>query len=135
MTMKNKMLAGVLGAITILGATFYGGVLYGKKTALPQRAFVAGAGQFRTGAGGARGGGGLVMGQILSTDASSITVKMQDGSTKIILVSDATTVMKSAPGTSADLATGTGVVVTGTQNSDGSVTAQSIQIRPTQTKP
>lgn len=38
--------------------------------------------------------------------------------------------MKSASGSAADVAVGSSIVVTGSKNSDGSVTAQSIQIRP-----
>jgi hypothetical protein len=53
---------------------------------------------------------------------------MQDGSTKIVLVSATTQITKSATGTQADLKTGENVVVTGTPNSDGSLTATNVQL-------
>ena len=59
----------------------------------------------------------------MSKDAQSVTVKLSDGSTKIVFYSASTTVSKSATGTAADLTAGTGVIVTGTTNPDGSVTA------------
>ncbi|MEW6610236.1 MAG: biotin/lipoyl-binding protein [Patescibacteria group bacterium] len=59
-----------------------------------------------------------------------VGVKLQDGGSKIIILSDATKVTKTDEGTVNDLTVGTRVAVTGTSNSDGSVSAQTIQIRP-----
>ena len=84
------------------------------------------------GGAGARGnGGGAVAGSIVSADASSITVKTSDGSTKIVLVPGSTTIAKTQPGTMADLTTGQTVIVTGTSNSDGTVTATRVQVGAT----
>ncbi len=40
--------------------------------------------------------GGFTAGEVLSKDDSGITIKMMDGSTKIVLVNGSTAVMKSA---------------------------------------
>jgi hypothetical protein len=80
--------------------------------------------------GGGRMGGGQVMGDILSADATSITVKLQDGSSKIVLFNDKTTVNKATEATTADLKTGEKVAVFGQTNTDGSVTATNIQLNP-----
>jgi hypothetical protein len=132
--MKNKKIMwGVVGAVVIAGAAFYGGDVYGKGSAMAARGNFA-AGAFArggaTGAAGARAGGGAVAGQVISADATSITVKAADGSTKIILVGGSTEIMKTAAGTIKDLPVGANVVVTGSTNSDGSVTATSVQVRP-----
>jgi hypothetical protein len=73
-------------------------------------------------------GGNAVAGQIVASDSSSITVKTSDGGSKIVLISRSTTVTKTTEGTAADLTTGQDVVVTGTTNSDGTVTANRIQV-------
>lgn len=80
-----------------------------------------------------RGGAGApgfrpIVGQILSQDSTSITVKLPDGSSKIVMFSDTTPINKTALGSKTDLTTGTGVRIIGTTNSDGSVTAQDIQL-------
>jgi len=123
--------AGIIGVMVIAGGAFWGGLTYAKGNA--QRG--PGSGQFTGAARGGIGGnaqrsGGFTAGEIISNDGTSITIKMQDGSTKIVLVSDSTEVMKSASGALSDLAVGTSVTVSGTSNSDGSVTAQTVQIRP-----
>jgi hypothetical protein len=102
-----------------------------------QQAFSSGGGLGgifgRGGAAGGTGGtgrtgGGAVAGSIISADSTSITVKSADGSTKIVLVSGSTTIARTQPGTVADLTTGQTVIVTGTRNSDGTVTATRVQV-------
>ena len=120
----------IIGAVILSSVSFYGGMHY--------RSFSRG-GMFQTGTGFPSGmgvrqgmlrGGGFTTGEIVSKDATSLTIKMPDGSTKIIILGGSTSVMMSAPGTLDNLSVGTNVVVTGTTNSDKSVTAESIQIRP-----
>ena len=125
----------IIVGVIIIGIAFYGGMIYGKST-VPSRGQFANT-QFAGNQNGARGintrngvNGGFASGQIISKDATGVTIKMQDGSTKIVLIATSTQVMKLSSGTANDLTTGTNVTITGTSNSDGSVTAQSVQIRP-----
>jgi hypothetical protein len=69
-----------------------------------------------------------VSGTIASIDETSITVKLQDGSSKVILLSDKTSISKSQEGVKTDLLTGEAVTVFGAENADGSVTAQNVQL-------
>lgn len=72
--------------------------------------------------------GGMFSGEILSQDDKSITVKLADGSTKIIILGDSTTYSKTETGAKSDLKIGTQVGIFGTTNSDGSITASDIQL-------
>lgn len=139
----------VVGVVTLAAGLFVG-MSYGKghpsvETAMktvsnltPEQAaqLSASGGGFPGGGfpGGAAGGGngnargGFTAGSIVSNDGSTITIKMNDGSTKFVLYSGSTTIRKSAEGTSADLVAGENVVVTGSANSDGSITATQIQL-------
>ncbi len=132
--MKHVIVIVAVAAVVGAGA-FFGGTKYAESKT-PVR---GGAGQARTGqfggqgfAGGAaaRANGGVTAGEILSKDDKSITVKLRDGGSKIIFFSDTTQVMKAAAGTSDDLAVGAQVTATGSANADGSISAQSIQLRP-----
>jgi hypothetical protein len=76
-----------------------------------------------------------VYGDIISSDDKSITVKMQDGSSKIVLITDQTSINEATQASKTDLKTGVKVSAFGTTNSDGSVTAQNIQLNPIQRGP
>ncbi|OGE98834.1 MAG: hypothetical protein A3J05_01665 [Candidatus Doudnabacteria bacterium RIFCSPLOWO2_02_FULL_48_13] len=151
----NKLIAIVIAvAVVVGGGAFFGGMKYAESKSLRGRVSQAdfqnlqnlspeerqqrlqelganaGAG-FRGGAGGGqRGGGGLTAGEIIAKDDKSITVKLSDGGSKIIFLSDSTTISKMTDGTKSDLEIGKQVTVNGSANSDGSVTAQNIQLRP-----
>jgi hypothetical protein len=56
---------------------------------------------------------------------------MIDGSTKIVNIAPSTTYSKTETGKKEEVVVGTKVNVFGQTNSDGSVTAQSVQINPT----
>lgn len=127
-------------AIVVGAGAFYGGVLY-QKNQQPSFAGRAGGGFYRTanggaggsqrGFGGAGGPGGTagvtpVRGQIVSTGNNTITVKMQDGSSKIVNLTSQTKINKTTTGSVSDLKSGTDVTAIGTSSSDGSVTAQNI---------
>jgi hypothetical protein len=88
-----------------------------------------GGGSAPSGTGGP-GGGGMVNGTVMAKDAATITIKLPSGSTKNVLYSSATTVAKSATGSLDDVAKGVTVMVTGSSNTDGSVTAERIQVVP-----
>lgn len=129
--MKNKNIFLVLGLLILVGAgAFYGGMKYqeGQPSTFSRQGGVGGAGA-RQGQGN-RTGFRPVNGEIISADEKTITVKLQDGSSKIVLFSDKTTINKADVATKTDLKAGAKVAVFGTTNSDGSVTAQNIQLNP-----
>lgn len=75
-------------------------------------------------------GGGFANGEVSSVDANSIVVKMRDGSSKIVLYAPSTEIGKFTTGVLSDVVVGKQIMINGTANSDGSVTATNIQIRP-----
>lgn len=125
----QKIIAIVVVAIIIGGALFYAGTLYAKsnksggRNNVPSFANVAGARVAKT-------NGNLVNGKILSKDDKSITVKLRDGGSKIIFLTATTPITKTVDGAISDLVVGQQIMATGTTNSDGSISAQSVQIRP-----
>ncbi len=144
----NKFLSIAITAIIAGAVAFYGGMRYdsyksGPSLAdlknLPQqeiRQKLQASGLFGGGNRGMialrRNGGNssFIGGEIISKDDKSITIKSQDGGSKIVFLSPSTQINKSTAGSSADLAAGKQVTVNGTANADGSLTADLIQIRP-----
>ena len=76
------------------------------------------------------GFGGMTLGEVISLDEKSMTVKMQDGGTKMIILGDSTTYTKTQSIEKSGLSIGNQVRVSGNANSDGSITAQNVQINP-----
>lgn len=139
--MKNQYILAVVVAIVVGGFAFYGGMQYQKSQ---NRNYTAN-GTFGNGTGGnqrfGQNGGTFqgrgsnnsyrpVIGKIVSIDKGSITVETNDGSSKIIILSDSTTYVKTDKAVADDLKSGAQISVFGKQNSDGSVTAQNIQLNP-----
>jgi hypothetical protein len=77
-----------------------------------------------------RTGQNFVLGQVISKDEKSLTIKLADGSTKIVFLSQSTQITKATEGSIEDIEIGKEISVTGTQNEDGSLTARTIQISP-----
>ena len=128
--MKSLYLVVAILVVLVGAGAFFGGMKYQQSK---QPAFLRQMGGVqgqRTGTGGNRMGFRPVNGEIISSDEKTITVKLQDGSSKIVLLSDKTQINKAAEATKEDLKTGEKVAVFGTENSDGTVTAQNIQLNP-----
>lgn len=135
-----KAAVSVILILVGLGVGFAGGYFFKNYQISRARSALGTNGNFqrftgtRTGQNGAARGG-AVNGTILSMDAKSMTVKMSDGSTKIVLFSGLTTYSNTATASQTDLKTGSTVAVFGTPNSDGSVTASNVQINPISFRP
>lgn len=137
---KPVVVAGIAVVFGIAG--FFGGMYYQQSqrqtfrmgTFSPGGNFQGQAGQPNRGqnAGfGNRGSGmGRVMGEILKLDDQSMTVAMQDGSSKIVLLSPETTYTESSKASKDAVKVGVTVSVFGNTNTDGSVMAQDVQLNP-----
>lgn len=142
--MKKNIITNIIIAVVIAGVAFFGGMQYSKSKVMSTTASRQFGGGTSTGmmGGGRPGGasaamtgmrsGGAVIGSVLSKDDKSITVQTQGGGSKIIFLSEKTAISTAAKGSLADIVAGSDVVVMGTPNADGSVTAQTIQLRPAQ---
>lgn len=139
--MKEKNTKKIIMIATVLfgvACAFGSGFFIGKKMAsvkknVGQFANMRGNGQQfgngqRQGQGQQAKGFRPVNGEIIGTDEKSVTVKLTDGSSKIVLLSDKTEINKAETGTVKDLKTGEKVMIVGQDNPDGSVSATSIQL-------
>jgi hypothetical protein len=135
--MKRPVLiiGSVVVALLLMGASFYGGTLYQRNSANQTRnRFLASRGIDANtsggGAGGARQGfgfGGGAQGQVKSINGNTLTISTAQNETSVT-VSGATVILKSDPGTLADLKVGDRVLVTGQRDSSGNITASQVMV-------
>lgn len=137
---KNKGAITLVAAIVIaLGVGFFGGMQYQKNQRLAgfgnmqQNGNLPNGNTQQNGSGrtdtrGNGNGNQPVSGEITAVDSGSITVKTQDGGSKIVIISDSTKVNVASEGSISDLKTGDTVMVIGTTATDGTVTAQGISV-------
>lgn len=128
---KNLMTI-VAVAVVVVALGFFGGMQY-QKSKSPSFE----PGQFQNGMvrrdgtatrNGDFQGARPVNGEIVSIDENTLTVKIQDGSSKIVILSDSTVINKTSDGSKEDLKEGEQIMVIGTEGVDGTVTAQNISI-------
>lgn len=75
-------------------------------------------------------GGGMIIGEVSSIDGDSLTVKLADGSSKIVVLSKTTSYTISNESSREKLIVGTKVAVMGETTTDGSTTASSVELNP-----
>ncbi len=153
MSKAIKIILGVVVVVAVAAASFYGGMVYGKQQAA-QTAAVApmnfpggfqlpdgatapgnGAGPFGPrGQDGAAGGfaaqPGMLFGEIQSIDGDTLVIADPNGQQTRVQVTNTTLIEKNASVDVSDLETGETVMVSGSENDDGSVTARSVQVAP-----
>lgn len=108
-------------------AGFYGGIQYQKsqRVALGRGQFPAG---FNQREGSSQRGLRPSSGEITKIDDTSLTLKTTDGSSKIIIFSDSTRVNKSSEGSMADLKVGESITVMGSEDTNGTITAEILSV-------
>lgn len=127
---RNQIISIVLGGIILLGLGFAGGEQYSKSVIASGPTSGTGArGTFAGRMMGGRMGGGGAIGQIVKNDGTNITISLPNGNSELIMLNASTTIAKSTPGAPTDLTAGSRVAVIGSTNADGSISAQSIQLR------
>lgn len=119
--MKNNTIIMAVVSILILGIGFFGGVKYQQSQRNPNTF------QFRQRFGDNTSS---VRGQIIRNDNGNLTIKLSDGSTKIVIVPSSVTIYKTDNASVSDFKTNEEILIFGTQNSDGSITAQNVQLNP-----
>lgn len=138
---QNQLIIMFLVAVVMAGTGFFAGTKYQEsKTPTFSRQFgngmqnpsgIGANGRGAAGtAGGARTGARQVVGDIIKSDDTSITVKMSDGSTRIVFVNDKTMINKASSAMKTDLTVGEKVAAFGTDNPDGSMNAANVQLNP-----
>lgn len=133
--MKSSIVITIIVVLVVGSLSFFGGMQYQKSQRTQFPFGQGGVGRFQDRNGTLpntmRNGGGGVLGEIIDRDENSITVKSNDGSSKIIMLTGKTTINKAANATNEDLKKGEKVMIFGSLNNDGSLTAQNIQLNPT----
>ena len=136
LSQKNLLIISIIATAIVAGGVGYYSGSKGNQTAMNSNKSFGGA-MGRNGNMPLRGnvGGGVVSGNVISFQNGMMTVGTRDGASKVVIVTDSTKVLKSVVGVKTDVVVGAPVTILGPQNGDGSVTAESVQIRPAMTVP
>jgi len=126
--MKNKIVIGVL-ALVIAGGAFWGGYAVGGSSKPNTFGLMDKDGNLQSRQTRMGGVGSALSGEIVSVDDGMMTIKTREGSSRVVLMGQSISVGKVVSGSGDDLVAGTNVMISGILNTDGSMTAQSIQIR------
>jgi hypothetical protein len=129
----KKIILFVIVLIIVGAGAFFGGMKYQQNKISSQRTSFQNLSpeqrqQFSQKAG--RMGANFLSGEVINKDEKSLTLKLPDGSTKIVFFSGSTQISKATEGTMDDIEIGKQIMVSGDQNSDGSLTAKTIQLSP-----
>lgn len=130
---KNNILITIIITVVIGTLGFLGGMQYQKlqaRNSFENRFGQRGTMNGQSSRNGGRSFGEATTGEIVSQDTNSITVKLQNGSTKIVILSNNTIISKTDTASKSALKTGGKIAAFGITNSDGSITAQNIQLNP-----
>ncbi len=129
--MKNNIVTIIIVAVVFAGIGFFAGTKYQQSKSPQISQLQRRSGNTPNGVANRQNGGFQpISGNIINSDSESVTVKLGDGSSKIVFIDNSTTINKSSEGTKDDLQTDTKVAIFGSQNEDGSISASSIQINP-----
>ena len=79
---------------------------------------------------GFRGGSGMTVGEVLSIDEGSITIDLGEEGSKLVLLTDETSVLKSQDVGLEGLSEGDNVFVSGETSDGGSVIAETVTVQP-----
>lgn len=134
----KKLLIIIIALIMIGGGAFYGGMKYGQSKSQLSKSSpqnfqdLSPEQRQQLSQGRTRGGTGanFLNGEVIDKNEKSLTLKMQDGGSKIVFFSDSTKISKTTDGSIGDIEIGKQIIVSGEQNSDGSYTAKTIQLSP-----
>lgn len=134
--MKKNLIVTIVLVLVMGVGCFYGGMYY-QKSKTPSFGRMGNA-MGRTGQNQQMPGGRMqtgerrqflpVNGEISSMDGNTITVKGQDGSSKIVVYSTSTNINKAVKIEASDLKVGDEVMVMGTADASGTITAQTISV-------
>lgn len=123
-----------IGWFVIAIVALSGGYYWGNAGATAMRAGFAGVGSYGLSTrrfGGGATSGGFIAGQIAQLGGGSMTLQLANGNSRVVFYSSSTPVSEPTIVSPNTLKVGTNVMVGGTSNSDGSLTATTIRVRAT----
>lgn len=120
--MKREILFLII-LILVATAAFYGGMKY-QQSKMPQRIF------FQRGGQTIQAREGMFYGEVISKDEKNLTLKLPDGSTRIVFLSEQTEFLKTTEGDLNDIEVGKQIMIIGNQTIEGAFVAEQIHLSP-----